>query len=422
MKKDNYGPGVVSKVENDSAADAAGIMAGDSLLNIDGKRLRDAIDVLTLLSDDEEHAIEIERKGKRMKLNISAYARPIGLEFEKPIFNKIMTCKNSCFFCFVDQLPPGLRRSLYIKDDDYRLSFLYGNFVTLSNLGKHDIKRIIEQHLSPLYVSLHATDPLIRERLFGNANSSISLKNLRSLLCSGIDIHIQLVLVKGVNDGEILEKTLNDIFEKYNQISSIGIVPVGSTTMGRKKLSESFHFNRESALKVIEQVEKWRPIFKKKGPFAADEFFYLACENPPSREYYYDFPQIENGIGLTRAFALSLNKVQTKSIKTDDKTLIITTPMGAWALEHAGIQPGNHRIEVCENTLFGETVNVCGLLPGKDVIHTIEKNKGVKRILVPEVAINGGFFIDGITPEYISELEKVEVKSIPADETIICVL
>ena len=410
-----FGPGVVESVEAGSAAGETGIRSGDKILAIDGRHLRDVIDCHVLLADGDVHSLQVERGSRRMKVALDAASGRLGIQFEDSVFGNIMTCNNRCLFCFVDQLPPGLRDSLYVKDDDYRLSFLEGNFITLTNLGKDDLKRIIADRLSPLYVSLHTTDPSLRKLLFGNAGANRSLKVLAALIEEGIEVHIQIVLVRGINDGANLDRTLDDISSKYRRVLSIGVVPVGITSVGQRKLHENMGYDRNSATVVLSQLDRWRKSLGEIGPFASDEFFFLAGEDPPPSAYYGEFPQSENGVGLARKF---IESSSSERMMRDEEaclngTAVITAPMGAWALASLGIERLGVRLLVCDNSLFGGKVTVTGLLPGNDVVRKLRGIPAVRKALVSEVSISDGCFIDGISLEQVSLQSDVDVRPVP---------
>ena len=415
MRLKASGPAVVESVEPGSSAAEAGIRRGDRILTIDGRPLRDVIDCYVLLADGNVHALKVRRGSRRMELSLDTGAGEPGIRFESALFGEVMKCNNRCVFCFVDQLPPGLRDSLYVKDDDYRLSFLEGNFITLTNLTGDDLKRIITDRLSPLYVSLHATDPALRKAIFGSAGANLALKVLAELLEEGIEIHVQIVLVRGMNDGANLDGTLGDISSKYGKVSSIGVVPVGMTSTGRRRSPPNTGYDRDSALNVLSQLDEWRKPLGTRGPYASDEFFYLAGEEPPPSDYYGEYPQAENGIGLARMLIDGLDSTMRRvEIKTiSNETAVVTAPMGAWALEPLGLEGLGVKLLVCVNSLFGEGVTVAGLLPGNDIARKLRETAGIKRALVPGVSLSEGSFIDGITLGQVSSQCGVEVKAIP---------
>lgn len=403
----------ISSVDERSQAFKSGIRPGDSILKIDGKTPRDAIDCYDFLSSEGKHEVLIEREGSIIKRNLMIGGEPLGIQFETPVFDGVMRCNNRCVFCFVDQLPEGLAPELYVKDDDYRLSFLCGNFITLTNIGRKDIKRIIRKRISPLYVSLHATDPVVRARLFGSRHTDKALEVLKVLLEERIEIHIQIVLLRGLNDGNMLDKTLNDLKERFYRVKSIGVVPVGLSSGGKRRLPEKYAFDEDSSIEVIQRLERQRKTFGHAGPFASDEFFYMCRDDPPQARYYEDFPQRENGIGLARSFIDGWKKevrsfsTMPKESKRNQKIAIVTSPMGEWVLKSIFRRDKiDVHILVCENSLFGKRVNVCGLIPGRDVIQTVRRgvrDSEISKVLIPSIALSNEKFIDGI---HITEVQK----------------
>lgn len=419
MRKDELGPAVVEWVVSGSPADDAGIKPGDWIWSIDSEPMRDLIDCFLLLADDVEHVFLIERDGLYLEAAVDARGKDIGIIIEQPVFGRVFTCNNSCVFCFVDQMPAGLDRVFYIKDDDYRLCFLGGNFITLTNLRREDLRRIIDERLSPLYVSLHATDTGLRRRIFGGQTADRAIPALETILDAGcIDVHLQIVLVRGMNDGARLDETLSDIRSTYTGVSTIGVVPVGITTTGRRALPLGSGFDAGSAGRLLEQVEGWARELGPGRVFAADEFYYLAGEDVPPREHYGEYHQLENGVGLARFFRHQFEvavRQKRSPIEGVPGTAVVTTSMGAWALGPLELERRyGARLVECENTLFGERVNVCGLMAGKDVIRSLAGTAGVGRALVPEVALRDeSKFIDGITIEDVAAATGLEVLSVP---------
>ena len=411
-------PAPVASVECSSPAERAGLRPGDTIVSVDGRRPQDAIDVYLALADGGDHSLEVERAdtGQRSCLELHLGAEAPGIELSKQVFDEVRTCQNNCMFCFVDQLPEGLRKSVYVKDDDYRLSFLGGNFITLTNMTRADVKRIIHQRLSPLYVSLHSTDHSIRTRMFGNPEADSALKVLKELLRAGIEVHLQIVLMRGVNDEEKLDATLADLSRHYKGVASVGVVPVGLSTGGRKTLPDKFGFDAEASARVIEQLSAWTDRFGGSGPCAADEFFFMAAQEPPVAEYYGAFEQAENGIGLARIFrdefagAVSVGSSEPGS---GQGAALVTTPAGAWVLGPLGIEATGSELLVCQNGLFGSRVNVCGLLPGGNVESALAEAGDIELALVPDVMLDDEErFIDGVTLGEVSERTGVRMRPV----------
>ncbi len=416
LRISDFGEAVVACVEPGSAAETAGLLTGDRISRIDGEEMRDLIDFSLLLADDVPHVLEVRREGSVLAVPLEAGGNP-GVQLTEPVFGRVYTCNNRCVFCFVDQLPTGLRPSVYVKDDDYRLSFLCGNFVTLTNLRRDDVERIVEERLSPLYVSLHATDPALRREMFGNKKAPGAMAVLGALLEADIEVHLQIVLMKGVNDGEALDRTLSDLLGRFRGAASIGVVPVGVSLAASPEIADA-RFDREAALRVLEQLERWRASLGALGPFAADEFFFLAGLDVPARDYYLGFPQLENGIGLTRTFRDSFEEALSVGVSRPaggDTVGVVTTPMGARALSPLGLADLGAKTVVCENCLFGRYVTVVGLLPGRDIASELT-GKGLERVLVSEVALDGrGEFMDGMTPAEVCRMTGTVIECVPND-------
>lgn len=404
MRRKETGPAVVEAVVEGSPACKASIAAGDRIHRIDGYPMRDLIDFSILMESDTVHDLEIERSGATVYAIIDTAGEEHGILLESPVFGKLILCNNDCVFCFIDQLPEGLRPSFYIRDDDYRLSFLAGNFITLTNTRKSDVDRILEDRLSPLYISLHAYDRALREKIFNNPGAGRALQVLDSLTGGGIDVHVQIVLMKGLNDGPELDKTIENLLCPGEGVLSIGVVPVGATSVGKKKLSAEYIHDAASATRLIEQIESWRRRGSRTGIYAADEFFFLAGLGPPETHYYGDFPQAENGIGLARMFIDSFREHFDFSGRrpVPRETAIITSPIGSWVLTESGIDDELIRTEVCVNTFFGETVNVCGLMAGRDIRRCLKKLEGAGKVLIPGVSVSNGIFVDGVKLEEVS--------------------
>ncbi len=316
--------GVIDSVEPDSPCDRAGIQPGDVLLRINGRKLRDAIDYQFFSADEELLQLDVAT-GASPNVERSIVIRRdvdevLGLSFTEPTFSPIRECNNHCPFCFIDQLPGSMRNSLYIRDDDYRYSFLFGNFVTLTNLNERDWERLAEQRLSPLYVSVHATEPALRRLLLGNDRAPDIRRQLERLFSIGIQVHTQIVTCPGMNDGAELERTLQDLTAYFPNVLSIGVVPVGLTRTPGEILAGPGAscsrilpsaadlplrtFRPEEAREVVRQTRRWQRRLRRDHGcslvYASDEF-YLLCDEPvPSAAWYDGYPQYENGIGMVR--------------------------------------------------------------------------------------------------------------------------
>ncbi|WP_419841559.1 DUF512 domain-containing protein [Candidatus Poriferisodalis sp.] len=295
---------VVEAVEPGSAAAKAGLSAGDEVLCIDGAVPSDVI-AWQMLVDEPDPVITVLRDGRRVELTVSKRAGvPLGAQVNAAIFDRVRTCDNHCEFCFIYQLPPGLRRSLYLKDDDYRLSFLYGNFTTLTRFTELDLERVLDERLSPLYVSIHATDPDLRARMLRNRRGATSLRWLSALLAGGIEVHGQVVVCPGVNDGAVLADTLLGVLDRFDSLATLAVVPLGVSAHQREPAMRP-HTAAEAAA-VVDLCEQWQrrfvEVLGRRLVFAADEYYLLAGRSFPPADAYGDFPMHEDGIGMARAF------------------------------------------------------------------------------------------------------------------------
>ena len=295
---------IVIAVTEDSPADQAGVLAGDLISQINNESPRDVIQY-QLLVDEPKVVMDIERKGKRQVLTITKkMGVPLGIEVDSPLFDQVRTCDNHCEFCFIYQLPRGMRRSLSVKDDDYRLSFLYGNFTTLTRFTEADLERVITEGLSPLYVSIHATNQDKRIEMLRNRRGGTSLRWLRLLLDHDVEVHGQIVVCPGINDGQWLEDTLAGLADRFPEIQSLAVVPLGVSAHTSEPRMRP-HTKKE-AEQVIDIVEEWQDLFlqitNQRIVYAADEYYLLARRPFPETNTYGDFPMHEDGIGMARAF------------------------------------------------------------------------------------------------------------------------
>ena len=357
-----------------------GIRAGDSLLTINGNEISDVLDY-SFYSDDEKLVLVFQKadgKIKRMKAHIRDSADELGLSFETYLMDKQRSCKNKCIFCFIDQLPKGLRPSLYFKDDDARLSFLFGNYITLTNLSEHDVDRIIRMHISPINASVHTMDPDLRVRMMKNPNAGESLKYLYRFSEAGIRINVQLVLCPGINDGTALEYSLQKLKE-LKSLESIAAVPVGLTKY-REHLCPLRKFSSSEAGAVIDMIDSFNSALISEGreklAYPSDEFYQLAGRKLPPYSYYGDFPQLENGVGMLsnmeHEFRCGLEDLTADNY---DRHFGLVTGKAAYPLQAELARLfcakfPNADIEVfgIENVFFGPDVTVAGLLTGGDII------------------------------------------------------
>ncbi|MHB8781564.1 MAG: DUF512 domain-containing protein [Candidatus Geothermincolia bacterium] len=410
-------PPVVSSVRPDSPAAQAGVLRGDALLRLNGERLADAIDYMEL-SLEERCSLRLRRGNRRFRARVDKrYGEPLGLGFDSAVFDGVRRCANNCSFCFVNNLPPGLRPGLYVRDDDYRLSFLAGNFISLTNVGPADVDRIIGSHLSPLYVSLHATQPELRERIFGNPRAAAALDTLRLLLEAGIEVHLQVVVAPGLNDGASLARTLADVAADYPAAASTGVVPVGYTRFAPARLPR---VGPAQAGAILDQVADASALFKaahgRSMFFASDELYLKAGRDLPEAAAYEDYPQLHNGIGMARRF-LEETRCAYGSHALEG-TLVATGTLAGPVLREAAAAAGLGDIMVLEvpNRLLGEEVTVAGLMSGADISYALkESGAAPERVLLPESTVSEGRFLDGWQLAELADEAGVMIETIETD-------
>ncbi len=399
---------VVAFVLKDSPAQRAGIQPGDRVVSVSGKPIKDFLD-LYLSSFGDMQVLTLERNGVSRKVEIKrASGAETGLVLET---GKPKQCTNKCIFCFIDQLGPGLRPELYVKDEDYRLSFLHGNYITLGNLTAEDEKRIFELRLSPLYVSVHATDPDVRDSLLGRKQREPILNVLDRFGKRGIRFHTQAVVVPGYNDGLVLERTIADLTSRHTYVLSLSIVPVGLTRhrLGLPKLrSLSTREARDIVELVARNHEAMRSEIGRGVVYASDEIFELASVPIPEADYYDDYPQLENGVGMLRVWLESLKHLKIPYALSGKHLVLVTGRASHRYIEDFAKILGDEgiscEVRALDNTLFGRSVTVSGLLSGRDILQAL---KGMNRydavVLPPNVINDSGLLIDDLTCD---ELER----------------
>jgi putative radical SAM enzyme (TIGR03279 family) len=373
----------ITSVEPNSLGEELGIEVGDYLVSINDTPVKDIIDYKFLMND-EYIEVEIEKSdGEVWILEADKdIQEDLGVDFESSIMDKAKSCSNKCIFCFIDQLPGGMRDTLYFKDDDSRLSFLQGNFVTLTNMKEEDIDRIISYRISPINVSVHTTDPELRVQMLNNRFAGNLYDRLKRLAEAEIEINAQIVVVPGINNGEELKRTVEDLYKLYPSVQNVAAVPIG-ITKHRKGLKELEIFNKDTAKKEIEDLKKLQQKYIKEtgAPFVrlSDEFYVLAEMDLPSEEFYGEYDQLEDGIGMITLFRKyikdSLNYLSNKN----KGSFTIASGVSAykellWASEVIKEANPNIILDVYEikNYFFGETITVAGLLTGKDIIEQLK--------------------------------------------------
>ena len=442
-------PRVVA-VAPESPAARAGLLPGDEIVAMNGEAPRDVI-AYQLLAAEPELDVDVQRGGLGLALTVdNPDGAPLGIEVDSALFDQVRTCDNHCEFCFIFQLPKGLQKSLYLKDDDYRLSFLYGNFTTLTRFTEADLERVVTERLSPLYVSIHATDPAVRTRMLKNRRGATSLRWLRALLDHGIEVHGQVVVCPGVNDGAVLDDTLTGVLDEYPELATLAVVPLGVSRWSNEPAMRPH--TREEAIAVVELVEHWQDVYRsllgRRLVFAADEYYLLADRPFPAAATYDDFPMHEDGIGMAQAFAAELRgdtdtvqgtkagffawvdgapaegyraprlgsvdpahephaSGQQMSPKTrrsagqngKGATAILTGEYGARVLAPLVAELGRDdvRVVAVENRFFGGNIGVTGLLVGEDLARVLAEEPEGHRYLLPDVCLSEGVFLDGTT-------------------------
>ena len=400
---------VVASVRAGTDAASAGLRAGDRVLAVNGEALRDAID-FQFHGGDDVLRLDVERDGLRRPLTVVRSRADLGVELVPPRPGDIATCANKCVFCFIHQLPRGMRKSLYVKDDDYRLSFLHGNYITLTDLAEPDFERIVEQRLSPLYVSVHATDPALRHRLLGSPRRSAEiLPRLERLAKARIRVHAQVVLCPDLNDGPHLARTVRELSALHPHVATTAIVPVG-LTRHRQRLPELRTLTAAEAAALVDTVGEWQHGFLStlgsRFVFLADEVYLLAGRPLPGAVAYEGFAIAEDGIGLVRRFEdgwrRSVARRGRRGIRRD--TTLVTGEMFGPRLEClvAELEDARRaRVVAVPNDFFGRGIGVAGLLTGADIqAHLAARGDLGEVVLVPAVTVRDGdgVFLDDVTP------------------------
>ncbi len=438
-------PRVVS-VAPASPAERAGLAPGDLILRLNGEVPRDII-AYRLLADEGEISLDVDRGGLQIALEVEKQpGESLGAEIHSALFDQVRTCDNHCEFCFIYQLPPNLRESLYLKDDDYRLSFLYGNFTTLTRFTELDLERVVTERISPLHVSIHATDPDLRSSMLRNRRGASSLRWLRALLDHGIEVHGQVVVCPGRNDGPALDETLATVLDTYSELATLSVVPLGVSDFNTEPTMRP-HTQAEAS-DVIDAVHDWQDIYLatlgRRIVHAADEYYLLANRPFPDHSVYEDFPMHEDGIGMARTFEREfMGETATPTgvatgffawvdgappegyraprgggeisirPRPNAPVAIITGGYGAQVLGPLveTLDRDDIRVLSVENLFFGGNTGVAGLLTGADLIRVLSTEPEGHRYLLPDVCLSQGRFLDGLTPDDLPR----QVEILPTD-------
>lgn len=397
----------ITTIEPGSIAQDLGLQPGDEVLEINGKRVADVID-FRFYENDADISVKIVRGGEVTIYDIEKdEGEKLGLDFED---FRILACGNDCIFCFVDQNPKGLRNQLYFRDGDYRLSFMYGNYTTMTNAGPAILRRIVQQRLSPQYISVHVTDYEVRKLMMGLKKDDLILEKIQLLHDSGIDMHTQIVLCPGLNDGPVLEKTVRDLYCFHKHIISLAIVPVGLTDhrFGLYRLKK---VDTPYAQNLLDAVSAWQEEFRaecgRAFVYCSDEFHIVAGRSIPDAQYYDDFPQTENGVGIVRSFLMDFARQSRRfpsSLATKKAITLATAELAAGFMASEVVpileRIGNLsvRLATVYNTLYGRSVTVAGLLSGKCLVSALKgKDVGDLVLLPPDLLNADALFLDDMT-------------------------
>lgn len=400
---------VISDILKGSIADELDLNGGDEIISVNSVVPKDIIEYSFLVLDEELELYVKRKSGEEEIFEIEKdYGEDLGISFESAVFDRVKPCANKCIFCFVDQQPKGLRKSLYVKDDDWRLSYLQGTYITLTNMKEKDWERLLSFHPSHLYVSIHTTNPKLRAKMLNNPNAARITDDLKKLRDNDIKIHAQIVLCPGYNDGDELLRTLEDLKKFKKILNSLAIVPVGVSKFRKEKLQT---VDKKIADFVINSVDEFNSDMKKNIAAASDEFFLIAGREFPDKKYYGKFFQIEDGVGAMRLLIDDFEKCKKKfkkKLKNPVKISLLTGESAACTFEkfkkEINVQGLEFDVIGVKNRFFGDKINVSGLITGEDMINAIREN-GVKCAIIPSVMLREGSdeFLDGIK---ISDIKK----------------
>lgn len=421
----------ITSVEPGSPARRARIHKGDTLISINGNAITDVLDYRFYMTDEHLEILlcDQEKKLRTVVVEKDEYD-DLGLEFETYLMDRQMGCKNACIFCFVDQTPPGMRKSLYFKDDDTRMSFLFGNYTTLTNLKEGDIQRIIKMHISPINISIQTMNPALRVQMMKNPFAGESLKFVRMLTEGGIKINTQIVLCPGYNDGEQLEYSLSELAKLGPNVQSIAVVPVGLTRY-REKLTPLRGFFPQEAVEVVKTMERWGEYFCKeygtRTAYASDEFYILAGKDFPPYEFYEDFAQLENGVGMMTLmqhdFTQALKEAQLEQSPAAHRCTIATGQLAYPMMQNFAerVQQTFPQVQVqvkkIRNDFWGPTITVAGLITGQDLLVQLEGLDLGSELLIPANMLRHeqDRFLDDLTLEQVQETLGVPVLPVEND-------
>ncbi|MDR3240055.1 MAG: DUF512 domain-containing protein [Clostridiales bacterium] len=431
MKENFIKENIVIAVEENSPAGKLGVQPGDALLAVNDRTVRDVFDYRYWIQEEKLSILIRRSDGAEKRLHIEKDEMDdLGLTFERGLMDRPKRCANRCVFCLIDQLPKHMRPPLYFKDDDARLSFLSGNYVTLTNMSADELERVLYYHLSPINISVHAAEPDLRASMMSNPKAAELFPMIEKLYDAGLSMNFQVVLCKNINDGAHLDKTIAELSRFMPQAESLSVVPAG-LTKHRAGLPALDHFSRDDALAVLRQVENWQTHFLGQGErnsrfvFAADEFYLKAGQLCPPVETYEDFPQLENGVGMLALFARQCDQALRKAKRrTDLKAWPIDLVTGQAAaafmkkISHKVMKAfPDARLEIhaIDNVFFGENITVSGLLTGQDILAGLKGKSLGRRLLIPANALRDGIFLDDMTLRDLAEQLDIPIKAVKID-------
>lgn len=411
---------VINRVLPGSLAEKYDIKSGDTIISINGKEIEDYLDYMFLSSGEQ---LRIGLADRYVDIENDTF-EPLGIEFDTLLIDSPRSCHNKCIFCFIDQLPPDMRESCYFKDDDYRLSFLQGNYVTLTNMKDKDIDRIIEYAIPRINLSVHTTNPQLRVKMLSNKNAGKIMEQIKRFAEGGLSINCQVVLCRDYNDGAELDRTISDLASFGDCIESLSIVPVGISAY-RQGLCELKPFDKESSKNVIDQVSKWQRKFKEERGinfvYLADEFYIMAKEDIPDSREYDGFPQIENGVGLCASLRDEFYEAlyAKRKIKVKSKKTVVTGYLAHDFIESLVEKTDLSKINVykIKNNFFGENITVSGLVTGGDIIKQLKGKDLGKYLLIPKSMLrhDDDVFLDDTTVKDVEKALKVKVRVVNND-------
>ena len=424
---------VIKSIDRGSPASRSILRPGDELLSINGNRI---IDVLDYKYYSYDPVLRINAKTPEGKFKVlmvkKAEGEDLGIDFENYLMDKMHHCANNCIFCFVDQMPEGMRDTLYFKDDDARMSFLMGNYITLTNLTDREVERIIQLKISPINISVHSTDPALRSMMLGHRNGGRGIEIMRRFAENDIIMNCQIVCCPGINDGENLLKTMTDLEEMHRGVKSVAIVPVGLTKF-RQGLYELKPFTRDEARETIKMVEDFsQKCLEKHGSrifFCSDELYIKAEYELPPDEFYEDYPQFENGVGMMRLLITEFESALKMAKSASSEPFCIATGVAAAPFLQSLYDTAKEKfpsldgkVYTIRNEFFGETINVAGLITAGDIINQLKDENVPGRMLIPQNMLRHGegVFLDDLTPEDVGKALGTKVIPVMQDGFELC--